>query len=72
MPDERKAAAERTSTPDVAFAAWLAATLFGLFILVALTAGLVFHIATVALPKIVDERRRRRHLADGGGRHHDR
>jgi MFS family permease len=34
----------------------MAATLFGLFVLVALTAGLVFHIATVALPKIVDER----------------
>jgi MFS family permease len=56
VPDDRHAAAARTSTPDVAFAPWLSATLFGLFVLVALTAGLVFHIATVALPKIVDER----------------
>jgi MFS family permease len=56
IPDDRHAAAARTSTPDVAFAPWLAATLFGLFIVVALCAGLVFHIATVALPKIVDER----------------
>src|SRR6516225_4444554 len=56
VPDDHKAAAARASAPDVAFAPWLAATLFGLFVLVALTAGLVFHIATVALPKIVDER----------------
>jgi MFS family permease len=56
VPDDGHAAAARTSTPDVAFAPWLAATLFGLFVLVALTAGLVFHISTVALPKIVDER----------------
>jgi hypothetical protein len=41
--------------PDVAFAPWLAAAIFGLFAVVALTAGLVFHITTVALPKIVDE-----------------
>ena len=34
----------------------MAATVFGLFIVIALTAGLVFHIVTVALPKIVDER----------------
>ena len=56
VPDDLKTAVARTSAPDVAFAPWLAATLFGLFVLVALTAGLVFHIATVALPKIVDER----------------
>ena len=45
-----------TPTPDVRLAAWIAATVFGLFIVIALTAGLVFHIVTVALPKIVDER----------------
>src|SRR5882757_1299633 len=56
VPDDRHTAAARTSTPDVVFAPWLSATLFGLFVLVALTAGLVFHISTVALPKIVDER----------------
>jgi MFS family permease len=56
VPDDRKTAAARTSAPDVAFAPWLSAALFGLFVVVALTAGLVFHITTVALPKIVDER----------------
>src|SRR5262249_45369826 len=40
----------------VPLAAWMAVTMFGLFIIIALSAGLVFHIATVALPKIVDER----------------
>ena len=54
VPDDRHKAGSRTSAPDVAFAPWLAATIFGLFAVVALTAGLVFHIATVALPKIVD------------------
>ena len=34
----------------------LAATMFGLFILIALTAGLIFNAITVALPKIVEER----------------
>lgn len=56
VPDERRSAAERTATPDVAFPPWLAAMLFALFMVVALTAGLVFHVTTVALPKIVDER----------------
>jgi MFS family permease len=54
--DDGEAAGSRPSTPDVAFTPWLAAMLFGLFVVVAVTAGLVFHIATVALPKIVDER----------------
>jgi predicted MFS family arabinose efflux permease len=56
VPDDGQKAAGRTSTPDVSFAPWLAAMIFGLFAGVALAAGLVFHIATVALPKIVDER----------------
>ena len=37
-------------------AVWVAASVFCLFVVIALTAGLVFHIVTVALPKIVDER----------------
>jgi len=56
VPDDRQTVGSRASAPDVAFAPWLAVTIFGLFAVVALTAGLVFHIATVALPKIVDER----------------
>jgi MFS family permease len=56
VPDDRHETAGRASAPDIALAAWLAATIFGLFIIIALTAGLVFNITTVALPKIVDER----------------
>ncbi|HEY1365383.1 MAG TPA: MFS transporter [Xanthobacteraceae bacterium] len=56
VPDERRKATKRATQPDVPLAATLAATVFGLFIVIALTAGVVFHIATVALPKIVDER----------------
>jgi MFS family permease len=56
VPDEQSKGQSRGTAPDVALAPWLAATIFGLFILIALSAGLVFHIATVALPKIVDER----------------
>ena len=56
VPDDRHKSVKRDKTPDVRLAAWIAATVFGLFIVIALTAGLVFHIVTVALPKIVDER----------------
>jgi predicted MFS family arabinose efflux permease len=56
VPDDGQQAGSRMSSPDVAFSPWLAAMIFGLFAIVALTAGLVFHIVTVALPKIVDER----------------
>jgi predicted MFS family arabinose efflux permease len=56
IPDDRHGAAGRTSTPEVVFAPWMAATIFALFILIAISAGLVFHVTTVALPKIVDER----------------
>ncbi len=56
VPDDRHKSVKRDKTPDVRLAAWIAATVFGLFILTALTAGLVFHTVTVSLPKIVDER----------------
>src|SRR5262245_42903798 len=56
VPNEQRKAARRGTVADVPLAAWMAATVFGLFIAIARTAGLVFHIATVALPKIVDER----------------
>ena len=56
VPADRRAVADRSAKPDVAFAPWLAGVLFVLFAVIALTAGLVFHISTVALPKIVDER----------------
>jgi MFS family permease len=56
IPDDRHQAASRTATPEVVFAPWVAATIVALFILIAISAGLVFHVTTVALPKIVDER----------------
>jgi predicted MFS family arabinose efflux permease len=56
VPDDRHKSAKRVSAPDVALAPWVAATMVGLFVLIALSAGLVFNIVTVALPKIVDER----------------
>ena len=54
--DETRKATSRGTVADVPLAAWMAATIFGLFIVIALCAGLVFNIISVALPKIVDER----------------
>jgi len=56
VPDDRYTVASRASSPEVVLAPRVAATIFALFILIAVSAGLVFHIATIALPKIVDER----------------
>lgn len=56
IPDEKGHKASRSSSPDVALSPAIAATIFGLFVVVALSAGLVFNTLSVALPKIVDER----------------
>ena len=56
IPDEAQHKSARNSTADVPLSAAVAATIFGLFIVVALAAGLVFNTLSVALPKIVDER----------------
>src|SRR6266566_6223590 len=56
VPDEARKAASRGTVADVPLGAALAATIFGLFIVIALCAGLVFNIVSIALPKIVDER----------------
>jgi MFS family permease len=56
VPDDRSRAAGRSGAPDVALTAARGAMLFGLFVIVALTAGLVLQTISVALPKIVDER----------------
>jgi MFS family permease len=56
VPDEKHAATRREKIAEVPLAAWLAATIFGLFVIIALCAGLVFNVISVALPKIVDER----------------
>jgi MFS family permease len=56
VPDDRHQAASRSSTPEVRLAVWIMASVFGLFILIGTTAGLVFNIVTIALPKLIDER----------------
>ena len=55
-PDDRHQAKSRVSAPAVPLTPRLAVMLFGLFIVIALSAGLTFNVLTIALPKIVDER----------------
>jgi len=55
-PTEHRHAATRSRAPDVALSPVIAAIIFALFVVVALSAGLVFNTISVALPKIVDER----------------
>lgn len=54
-PDDRHHASKRVSKPAIALTPKLMAMLFGLFLIIALSAGLVFNVLTIALPKIVDE-----------------
>jgi MFS family permease len=67
MPDEAGHAAKRTAPPDVALSPATAAVIFGLFVVVALSAGLVFNTISIALPKIVDERVSGISLVEVGG-----
>jgi MFS family permease len=55
-PAEPRHAAARSRAPDVSLSPRIAAVIFALFVIVALSAGLVFNTISVALPKIVDER----------------
>jgi MFS family permease len=55
-PSEQRHAASRSRAPDVLLSPTIAAVIFALFVIVALSAGLVFNTISVALPKIVDER----------------
>ncbi|HEX8807589.1 MAG TPA: MFS transporter [Xanthobacteraceae bacterium] len=55
-PSEQRHAARRSRAPDVLLSPTIAAIIFALFVIVALSAGLVFNTISVALPKIVDER----------------
>ena len=71
VPDDRHKAAGRSSSPEVRLAMWLMVSVFGLFVLIGVTAGLVFNTVTIALPKVIDERISR-HLAGGRRRHGDR
>jgi MFS family permease len=54
-PDDRHHIGKRQSKPAVPLKARLAVMLFSLFLVIALSAGLVFNVLTIALPKIVDE-----------------
>jgi MFS family permease len=56
VPEDRHHAKQREAKPGVRLTPALSAAMFGLFILIALTAGLIFNAVTVALPKIVEER----------------
>jgi MFS family permease len=56
VPDDGHKAAGRSQQADVPLSKQVMATMFGLFIMIALSAGLVFNIVSVSLPKIVDER----------------
>jgi MFS family permease len=55
-PPEQRHAAARSRAPDVALSPVIAAVIVAFFVVVALSAGLVFNTISVALPKIVDER----------------
>jgi MFS family permease len=55
-PDDLHHAKTRVSKAAVPLTPKLAFMLFGLFIVIALSAGLTFNVLTIALPKIVDER----------------
>jgi MFS family permease len=54
-PDDRHHINKRVSKPAVALTPKVAAMLFGLFLMIALSSGLVFNVLVIALPKIVDE-----------------
>jgi MFS family permease len=55
-PDDRHHAGTRKSVAAVPLAPRLAILMFGLFLVIALSAGLTFNVLTIALPKIVDEK----------------
>jgi len=56
VPNEARHKASRSAAPDVLLSPAAAAAIFGLFVVVALCAGLVFNTISIALPKIIDER----------------
>ncbi len=66
-PKEARHGGARSKLPDVSMSTALAATIFALFLVVAISAGLVFNTISVALPKIVDERISGISLVEVGG-----
>jgi MFS family permease len=67
VPDRHRHGEKKRAPADVALSPQAAAIIFGLFVVVALSAGLVFNTITVALPKIVDERVSGVSLVEVGG-----
>ncbi len=65
--DDTRRAVARSASPEVAMSLPLAVMIFALFVVVALTGGLVVNTITLALPKIVDERVSDLSLAMVGG-----
>jgi predicted MFS family arabinose efflux permease len=56
VPDDRLQKAGRSSAPEVRLSMGIMVAVFALFIVIGVTAGLVFNTVTIALPKVVDER----------------
>jgi MFS family permease len=56
VPDDRSQKGGRNAAPEVRLALGIMIAVFGLFILIGTTAGLVFNTITIALPKVIDER----------------
>jgi MFS family permease len=56
VPNEASHTVKRSASADVTLSPMTAAAIFGLFMVVALSAGLVFNTISISLPKIVDER----------------
>jgi MFS family permease len=56
VPAEGARGTNRPRAAEVPLATWRAAAVFSLFVVIAISAGLVFNIISISLPKIIDER----------------
>jgi MFS family permease len=54
-PDDAHHAKKRVTKPAVPLTPKVAVMLFGLFLIIAVSSGMVFNVLTIALPKVVDE-----------------
>ncbi len=56
MPNDLQHNSARSSAPDVRLATWVAVSVAAMFLIIGVTAGLVFNTVTIALPKVIEER----------------
>jgi MFS family permease len=56
VPDDHRQGVKRKSAPEVRLSRRASFIMFGLFVFIALGAGLAFNVISVALPKLIDER----------------